>query len=325
MPFRQRKLMSRGRRGYAIYLIQLLVAACSAGELNAADLTATDENFSAILDSPIYQGDEVFAKTGLVRISTSLGSCTGTLVGPRLILTAAHCMPPTGTKEKVTIRYYRPGRSSDLTTGESLGEHQVVAARRSASLDANHDIGLLILDDPTTISWKGTDYRDYVRIYSNGSMPEWFDTYGAGGMWRHASPDGRLRVGHFKREELHPLRAVLSSGSTEEGHEGICKGDSGGPSMFSVGNQDIVAGITSQGDAGDDLCADDGEDWQFTRPSGTNGDFLKRTAPECRIINSSGYGCLRCYELPFISDVADIDVKFAKPVAIALLSTITSA
>ena len=51
------------------------------------------------------------------------GTCTGTLIGPSLVLTAAHCVTETGN-ETLTPHSFSAG----LTRGKSLGEAKVVGA-----------------------------------------------------------------------------------------------------------------------------------------------------------------------------------------------------
>lgn len=306
-----------------LFLATIPIIGCGAQGMDTDNLApiSTEDPFESI-ESPIYAGDDVPGKSGLVKFTLDGSMCTGTMIGPALILTAAHCLPATGTAGSAQISYYRPGRSATLIQGEDLGAHTVVTAVRNGDYDGdiNHDIGMLILSDPNKTRWNKTDYHDYVRVYRAGTMPNWFYTYGAGLQWRNGNGVGVLRVGHFERLSLYPLRAVLNTGD-----EGICDGDSGGPSMLTGGGQEMVAGVTSSGEGGED-CSDHGDDWHFTRPSGTNGEFLRSFAPECKIMNASGgYDYLRCFTLPFISDVTDVDVKYSKRLAVALVTTTNAA
>ncbi|MGE0790701.1 MAG: trypsin-like serine protease [Sandaracinaceae bacterium] len=212
-------------RVIALHVIGLLVIATGC----AAEVDDVGERASAITSGWRDDGDEPVV--ALMRAGALL--CTGTLIAPGVVLTAAHCVTPL---EPQAV-FFGPVLE--------LPEDRVDVARVRAhpEYDPNtllHDIAIVELAYDVDVTpaeiVPGAVREDRigseVRIVGYGLLS-------AGG-----ATDLRKRSGTTYIESLDSSRFRLSGEPSQP-----CRGDSGGPAFLQVGSREPVVGVHSGGDA----------------------------------------------------------------------------
>ena len=188
--------------------------------------------------------------------SNQASLCTAEVISPHVLLTAAHCVDPATVGANVTFHVFiGPMFSSSSPASDFLTvkETHYDTAFDSMHPENGHDVGIVILTNPTTIApvpynrtaipttMVGTPARLVGYGITSGS-----DTMGTSAGTRRQAPS---TLAH-----LDSLFVGLQDGS-----HGICEGDSGGPAFMSFGGSERIVGVTSFGFQGCPL----------TPPSGT--------------------------------------------------------
>lgn len=196
--------------------------------------------------TPIYGGYVSAEGAWPTAVSISAGSiqCTGTLVQPDVVLTAAHCLADNPPLPSLSVQF---GSDVNLPTSQkipvlSYGYDPMFCPSDDCKEDI-HDYGYLILAQPQSIT--------PTRIVN--SQDEWDELMAVGeevtvvgyGLSESASIIG------IKREVQVPITRFSTSGlEFQAGGDGkdSCQGDSGGPAYAKLSTGEVVlVGVTSRG------------------------------------------------------------------------------
>ncbi len=180
--------------------------------------------------------------------------CSGTLISPTVMLTAAHCDPVDPTNVNVT---FEPNAASATTlhNGVFIPHPQYGPAQNDP-----HDIAVIVFDQAITgiTPAQLPTLRLFDTLKANGLLKgAHYTAVGYGGQERNFDGKGQPIIAYEDTREwsvqtfsaLNPSWLRLSQNQAT-GDSGACYGDSGGPNFTGSGDSEsnVIAGTTITGD-----------------------------------------------------------------------------
>lgn len=197
--------------------------ACSSLGLGTRIISGTEcsENNSPVMELTITLPDG------------RLGTCSGTLITSRYVLTAAHCF------------FERPVRTVASASGvsvdaESIAVHPDVRVDES-QLSVFNDVALVRLASPVTLPTlpilgsRSAVVGDVISIFGYGQT----ENQSSG-----TDTVGRLRSGEMS---ISGVNSNFIDARYDGEGSNTCSGDSGGPALVNVNGRQAIAGVLSSG------------------------------------------------------------------------------
>lgn len=212
-----------------------------------------------------------------------LWRCSGALLDPYTFLTAGHCADTEGGAVTARIYFqqdagvhYDPTTEIDPVSGypeycadDTLGVTCATVSEGhiynfgytgSLTLPNTHDVGLLILDQPISLSEYGQlPEANLLDQYSTsrGTQNILFTASGYGLTYKNQPQTGKANTSYRERlmaeATLVNLNSALNAGFNLQtngngaGKGGTCNGDSGGPVFLGDYSSNLIVGVTSFG------------------------------------------------------------------------------
>jgi hypothetical protein len=212
-------------------VLRLLLLGSAFGALSwgcSSSDRSLDPDPSSSVSQPIVGGTVDPGDPSAVLLGGGGGWCSGTLIAPKVVLTAGHCISPSNNFVYFGPQYLGDAGGSSIAVARSYANPGF-----SASNFRNADIGIVILATSSNVppSALNTMALDASDVGQN------LHIVGFGGTANPTEPE------FTKMQVTVPVTGITAKEITAG--PSICGGDSGGPATMIVNGAQVVAGVTS--------------------------------------------------------------------------------
>ncbi|RYX87234.1 MAG: trypsin-like serine protease [Bradyrhizobiaceae bacterium] len=186
--------------------------------------------------------NDTFGRSVLTIVGSRGNFCSGTLIAPTLVLSAAHCITP-GASYKIV--QYDAQRQPRLIAVKRVADHPGFNAQGIRAHRASADIALLQLNEPLP----GTTALPFGRPLEPFEAGQAYTIAGVGVAARGDGKSGGTVRSADLISTSHPgkLQIRLQDPATRGDRAGIgaCTGDSGGPVLQRQNGRGVIVGVIS--------------------------------------------------------------------------------
>jgi transmembrane serine protease 9 len=261
-------------RQFLAILCLVLLASCGSdgatdntGQCSALELTDTATNAKIVNGTPCNG----LSKSPVVAILKNTpdgktGFCSGTMLSPNKVLTAAHCVDGAAS---IDILFSVTTDKFVYVTASSWNKHPEFTGFSGS--DIRNDVA--IIHSPVSLPVPNLP----ILTSSAPKIGDKVSIFGYGATSGGAAIDGKLRVGSMVVGgiDTHKIYAYFDASTSN-----TCSGDSGGPMLLQVNGQQTIIGTTSYGSSTNCSVGELSAFMNLQSPSIQN--FIRSVAPDAR-------------------------------------------